>query len=128
MRLVRCYSVKRQLFAPIHATEIKKEIEYITEQANQEIQKIKNIDKYQKLFGKVDLSIDLHTDDSILYKFEQINWNRLDKTIPKWSYPFIYELALKNSKMITHLPEGMCAQDFAKETVILLDKILKNID
>jgi len=129
MKLTRFYSVKKPLFTLQQATNIKNEIENITQQATEEIQKIENIDKYQQLFGKVTLDV-CNSRDSILHRFEQVNWNRLDKTIPKWSYPFVYELALKNSKINGYYrnPESSVAQSFAEETVKELEKIFEKID
>ena len=131
MKLSRLYSVKRPLFGLQQATNIKKEIEYITEQANKKIQALENIDKYQQLFGKVTLCVNNSCDGSILHRFEHVNWNRLDKTIPKWSYPFVYELAVKNSnpnKGYYRNPESYIAIDYAEKTVKELEKIFEKID
>lgn len=120
MKINRFYSS----FTLQQAINITADIENIKRQANINIQKIENIDKYQKLYGVVHLTVHTKKCDSILYKFEQVNWNKLDSTIPKWSYPFIYEVALKNSKFgdTGRNPEMICARDFAEETVNKLRK------
>ncbi len=123
MKRVRLY-IQRQIFTKQKAENIKNEIEMIMQNANKQIQEINGIDKYQELYGSQELTIDVTSNGSILDRFRYKNWNRLDHTIPKWSYPFIYDVAVEESKRHCHTPEGMCASSFAAETVKQLDKIM----
>lgn len=102
---------------------INSQIQKIIYKSNLEIQQIKGISKYEEFFGKV--SVRSHFDDtnSIKSKFYR-NWFSLDDSIPEWSYPLIYDIALKESKLsgTFRQPEDLVASSNAEKTVKQLEK------
>jgi hypothetical protein len=110
---------------------INAQILNIINKANSDIQLIEGIYKYQEFFGKV--IVCSHTDDSesIKRRFHK-NWFRLDNTIPKWSHPLIYNIAVKHSELSSYgsfrQPEDFAAADFAKETIKQLEQSINNKD
>ncbi len=108
---------------------IETQIKQIVSKANAEVQLITEIDKYEELFGKIKLDYKqcIDTKQSIIHRFETRNWNRMDESMPKWSYKVLYDRAVNNAHQhYTKQPEEMCASVFASKTARLLEKLMKD--
>lgn len=100
----------------------------IVNKANYDIQRIKGISKYQEFFGQVFVCSHTNDTNSIKRQFQD-KWFRLDNTIPSWSHPLIYDIAVKNSKILSSRqfmqPEDFVAMDYAKKTMEQLEQLEK---
>lgn len=110
---------------------INSQIQKVISKSNFEIQQIRGISKYQEFFGKVSVSLSVNGTNSIKEKFDK-SWYQLDESIPKWSYPLIYEMALKESELIEGFnygrnPEALVAAEHARKTVEFLEQYDKSI-
>jgi hypothetical protein len=96
---------------------INVQVKNIIDKANIDIQQIPGVLKYQKYYGNVVVYKE-HKYDSIETRFRK-NCFRLDNSIPKWSYPLIYDVALKESRKNVpyYAPECVIAITNAQKTV-----------
>jgi hypothetical protein len=79
------------------------------------------------LYGQQKAEISINDQNSIVDRFMNKNWNKLDETIPEC----IYDIAVSESRKNIYYrnPESITARDFAFETAKKLDIFLcKNKD
>ena len=87
------------------------------------LSKIKNYDKYVELFGDEKN----FEPTGIIKEFAMTHWCKLDPKTPTWSYPIIYNTAMKHIKNNSmRQPEDLCAKGYAMETVCYIEKWFKD--
>ena len=102
-------------------------MENLIKQTNNKIQSLQHISKYQELYGKIDIRLNVTTRDSIKHIFHE-NMFQLNEKIPEWSYPFVYKIALEhmNRRVIHNCPQDLCAISIATKTVKYLETNFPN--
>lgn len=82
---------------------------------------IPNYDKYIKLFGDENK----FCDRGIIAKFCHTDWCKLERDIPKWSYPQIYVQAKTVFERSSNSWEDLVAQEYAYETMQTIENHFK---
>ena len=108
---------------------IKDQISIRKNNCFEDIQKIRGIKDYEHLNGKIIVNCESEEFDMncTRQKFH-INLCQLTEESKPWTYPFIYNLAIKeieNYKNDKWLPESMLSFDNANETKLYLDSWFK---
>jgi hypothetical protein len=111
--------MKKGFFTIKDTNIVRSSIDDIVKVAQNRIQFIYDIERYQQLYGNIKITAEHSWGDSITYEFRDRSWNTLTDKLPEWSYPVLYQIALKESKITRKYttPEELVARDCAAKTV-----------
>ncbi len=108
--------MKQGCFTVSKTNIVTQRIDGIVREAQSKIHLIDDITRYQQLYGNVNIIAEHLYSDSITRMFRN-SWFQLNDKLPTWSYPILYQMALKESEYTEYtVPEAAAARDFAYRT------------